>query len=144
MYVANGNFEYWLKNIRIICFNNYLFWNIQIFFATFPSGSSSRIYYHPLPHFCSSRTCYHPLPHFYGHTSGALTKNATLFSSTSKVEGNKVLLCFHLRLKWSRYCYLLVFIIVCLKIIVEKQQNGHSSVILPQTEKIKALYFLHL
>ena len=58
-----------------------------------------------LPHFCSSRTCYHPLPHFYGHTPGALTQNASLFSSTPKVEGNKVLLYFHLWLKCSRYCY---------------------------------------
>ena len=42
------------------------------------------------------------------------------FHSTSKVEGNKVLLYFHLWIKWSRYWYLLVFIIVCLKMIVEK------------------------
>ena len=66
-----------------------------------------------------------------------------LFPSTLKVNGNKVLLFFHFGLKRLRYRNLLVFFIICFNTLDEKKkQNGHIWVILPQNEKIKALYIL--
>ena len=93
-------------------------------------------FYHRLP---VEKTTKWP---YFGHFASKWKNEGTLFPSTLKVKGNKVLLFFHFGLKRLRYRNLLVFFIICFNTLDEKKQNGHIWVILPQNEKIKALYIL--
>ena len=68
----------------------------------------------------------------------------TFFSSTLKVEENKVVLFFHFELKWARYDHFFDFKILIWNPKVVKNKNGYISLIIARNEKIRPLYFLQL
>ena len=68
----------------------------------------------------------------------------TLFSSTLKVDKNKVSLFSWFEVQWLRYSHFVLLIVCPMVRFGSEQQNCYISCIWPQIKKIRALYFLHL